>query len=77
MRNLPNIEKSGFHRGEYVGYAAGIVWRIRKTNSSYGNWIARPNAIQFPKAHLINDVYAMRLEDMSAKLSTWKLPEGI
>lgn len=26
---LHNIEKSGFRKGEYVGYANG-VWRIRK-----------------------------------------------
>lgn len=28
MRGLGNIEKSGFHHGEYVGYADG-AWRIR------------------------------------------------
>ncbi len=37
MRHLHNIEKSGFHRGQYVGYAAGHVWRIRKSN---GTWLA-------------------------------------
>jgi hypothetical protein len=40
MKYLPNIEKSKFHKGEYIGYANG-VWLIRKTNSSYGNWSAR------------------------------------
>jgi len=37
-----NIEKSAFRRGEYVGYAAGCVWRIQRCNSSYGNWYAYP-----------------------------------
>lgn len=27
MKSLHNIEKSGFHAGEYVGYSDG-VWRI-------------------------------------------------
>jgi len=30
-RSFPNIDKSGFRRGEYVGYARG-VWRIRKAD---------------------------------------------
>lgn len=33
MQNLPNIEPSAFRKGEYVGYAAGGVWRIRKFSS--------------------------------------------
>jgi len=28
MRDLPNIEKSVFRRGEYVGYGGGKVWQI-------------------------------------------------
>jgi hypothetical protein len=30
MRDLHNIEKSGFRPGEYVGYRGGKVYRIRK-----------------------------------------------
>jgi len=41
MINLANIEKSGFRRGEYVGYGAGIVWRIARNG---GPWIARPQS---------------------------------
>jgi hypothetical protein len=42
MAQLPfNIEKSAFNRGEYVGYAAGYVFRIVKSNSSFGNWQAQ------------------------------------
>ena len=37
MRNLHNVEKSGFHHGQYVGYAAGWVYRIRKLG---GRWVA-------------------------------------
>jgi len=40
MENLDNIERSAYHKGEYVGYSDG-VWMIRKTNSSHGNWSAR------------------------------------
>lgn len=28
MKSFHNIEKSAFHRGEYVGYASGLVFRI-------------------------------------------------
>lgn len=37
MQNFHNIEKSGFRRGEYVGYAGG-AWRIAKCDRG---WIAR------------------------------------
>lgn len=37
MRNLPNIEKSAFRRGEYVGYSRG-VWRVFRTRA--GSWTA-------------------------------------
>tara|TARA_R110000868_G_scaffold379713_1_gene645645 strand:+ start:627 stop:809 length:183 start_codon:yes stop_codon:yes gene_type:complete len=34
---MTNIEKSAFRRGEYVGYAAGLVWHIRKEGR---DWLA-------------------------------------
>ena len=37
MKNLHNIEKSYFHKGEYVGYACGLVFRIRKCGKG---WVA-------------------------------------
>jgi hypothetical protein len=37
MKTPSNIEKSAFRRGEYVGYAAGLVWHIRKDGRE---WIA-------------------------------------
>ena len=36
-RNMLNIEKSAFRKGEYVGYAAGLVWRICKDGRE---WVA-------------------------------------
>ena len=38
MKSYPNIDKSGFHSGEYVGYGCNTVWRI--TKQSDGNWKA-------------------------------------
>jgi hypothetical protein len=40
MKNYTNIEKSAFRKGEYVGYANGKVFKIKKSNSTYGNWFA-------------------------------------
>lgn len=41
MTSYHNIEKSAFHPGEYVGYAAGEVWRIyRETHGRRLVWIA-------------------------------------
>ena len=37
---MHNIEKSGFRRGEYVGYGSGTVWRIVK-NGKLWNATAR------------------------------------
>lgn len=62
MRNFYNIEKSGFRKGEYVGYCEGKVYRITKSNSSYGTWHAR-NRDDF------NDqIFAFGLQAMSDKL---------
>lgn len=40
MKNFQHIEKSGFHRGQYVGYGGGKVWTIHPSMSSYGKWRA-------------------------------------
>ena len=63
MKNLPNIEKSAFRRGEYVGYAHG-VWIITRSNGSNGNWFARHRDNQ-RAPHL----YAFTLEKLSEKLA--------
>jgi len=66
MKAMQNIEKSAFRKGEYVGYAGGKVWRIKKTNSSYGNWFAH-NRDSYNE-----QLYAMRLSDLQAKLEALK-----
>lgn len=71
MARMPhNIEKSAFRPGTYVGYGGGKVWRISRTNSSYGNWVAvaQLNAASGDNGRT-PDVYAMRLADMGDKLA--------
>ena len=59
MRDYPNIEKSGFRRGEYIGYADG-VWRIFRWGTG---WRA------FCRLHADHiNLYADTLRDMSALL---------
>jgi len=61
---LHNIEKSAFRKGEYVGYGGGKVWHIRKSNSSFGNWIARN------QRNGSDYFFSMRLADMQKQLET-------
>ncbi len=63
MKSYPNIEKSAFKHGEYVGYANGKVFRIRKSNSSYGTWFA------FNRDNYNEQLFAFGLASMSEKLS--------
>lgn len=62
MRNYPNIERSAFCKGEYVGYCEGKVYRISKTNSSFGTWFA------YDRDNYNDQVFAFGLESMSIKL---------
>lgn len=73
MTALPyNIDKSAFHRGEYVGYAAGYVFRIVRTNSSFGNWEARLARFNPVNVRLSNRIfYAFTLEGMGEKLDAF------
>lgn len=64
---MHNIEKSAFRHGQYVGYGGGKVWRISKSNSSFGNWFAH-NQDDFNEK-----LYAMRLKEMSEKLAELSL----
>ncbi len=62
VKNYPNIEKSAFRKGEYVGYCEGKIYRITKTNSSYGTWFAC-------NCENYNDqIFAFGLEGISKKL---------
>jgi hypothetical protein len=42
-KSFPNIDKSGFRRGEYVGYGGRHAWRITKMNpnKSKYKWLAQ------------------------------------
>lgn len=62
MRNYPNIEKSGFRKGEYVGYSEGKVYRISRSNSSFGDWFAHN------QDNYNDQIFAFGLASMSAKL---------
>lgn len=42
MKYYPNIEKSGFHRGEYIGYSSESMWRITRYGSGHLTWRAIP-----------------------------------
>jgi len=46
MKYLPNIEKSAFRRFEYVGYAEGRVYRVRKHGcGGWEAWLQNPQPI--------------------------------
>ena len=62
MRNYSNIERSAFRKGEYVGYCEGKVYRISKTNSSFGTWFAHD------RDNYNDQIFAYGLESMSIKL---------
>ena len=71
-KSFYNIEKSAFHKGEYVGYAAGYVFRITKAHSSYGNWSARLARYNPVNPRLSNRIfYAFRLSDLSDQLDAF------
>ena len=63
MKSYPNIERSAFRKGEYVGYSNGRVYHIRKSNSSFGNWFAHN------RDNWNDQIYAFGLQSMSDKLS--------
>ena len=61
-RDFHNIEKSGFHRGQYVGYGGG-TWKIRKYGTGEHLWIA-------VKQGGGGEFYGSSFADLSAKLDT-------
>ena len=63
MKNYPNIEKSAFRKGEYVGYANGKVFHIKKSNSSFGTWFAHN------QSNNNEQVFAFGLDSLSVNLS--------
>jgi hypothetical protein len=62
MKNYPNIDKSAFRKGEYIGYCEGKIYHISKTNSSYGSWFA------YNRDNYNDQIFAYGLAAMSEKL---------
>ena len=60
--NYPNIEKSAFRKGQYVGYCDGKVYHISKSNSSFGTWFA------YNRDDYNDQIFAFGLAAMSEKL---------
>jgi len=64
MRNLDNIEKSGFRPGEYVGYFDGVwrivkvsnIWRANHVNGKYWSVEARTLAELSPMLRTAQEV---------------------
>lgn len=47
MKDLPNIDKSAFRKGEYVGYGEG-VWRVHRYSTGAKRWRAVHRNITIP-----------------------------
>ena len=68
MKSYQNIEKSGFHKGEYVGHSEGRVFRIRKSNSSFGTWCATLQNDYDQGRTTERTIFAFGLDKMSERL---------
>ena len=62
MRTFPNIERSAFRRGQFVGYSCSMPWRIYPARSPRGGWAACPADGSQPF------VYELTLAAVSARL---------
>lgn|GEM_PF-4830457 len=62
MKNLPNIDKAAFRRGEYVGYCNGAQ-RIRRCSAGWETYALGSSAGKFEPAR------ASTLEELSAILA--------
>jgi hypothetical protein len=75
MRNYPNIEKSGFHKGEYVGYgnAKGVMYTFRIVRDGRDGWKATvANPAQRRGLYDVTGIYQLvggNLGDISSKLN--------
>jgi hypothetical protein len=65
MKALPNIERSAFNRGEYIGYGDG-VWRITRAHFTLGTkrvrWVARH------RENIFSSICAGTLREISQQL---------
>lgn len=68
MRSFHNIEKSGFHARQYVGYSAdGRSWKI---TGSTGYWTARANLTKQGSLNIL--IGFERLSELSEELQQIK-----
>jgi hypothetical protein len=75
MECLPNIEKSAFRRFEYVGYAGGRVYRVRKHGC--GGWEAWLDMTRpIPVGMGMHYLRAGTLAELSAKLAERCVPQS-
>ena len=73
MPFYPNIEKSKLRSGEYVGYGAGRVWRIRKLSKWHAMAMlpaSRDRDFSMP------DLAGYKLADISAQLAALPIELG-
>jgi hypothetical protein len=70
-KSFPNIDKSAFRHGEYVGYSDGKMWRITKTNPSKSKhkWLAQIASGQYGRDCCVC-FYRPTLAEISEKLSS-------
>ena len=66
MKTLNNIEKSGFHIGQYVGYSKCGVWRVSRDGKNWRAILQKGQVVTpLPFApHLV----CKTLSELSAKL---------
>jgi len=78
MPSYPNIDKSAFRKGEYVGYGAGRVWRVYKSRKTgVVRWIAAPCKHGSPERDQTkNEVSDWTLGAVSAKLAALPIESG-
>lgn len=74
----PNVDPSGFRRGEYVGYdaaARGGVWRIKRRPSGCGWYASRYVGGIGPTSD--GFIYGRTLAEVGARLSALTGKEGV
>lgn len=68
MKSFFNLERSGFDRSAYIGYACGTIFTIRRSRSSYGAWWGVSRDI-LPGHHIPQTVFGHTLADVSQRLA--------
>lgn len=70
MRSYPNIEKSVFHRSQYIGYSNGAwrIWRWSKKGSAFA-WIAIKQHAAY-ETH--TEIFGRTLAEISEKLTVYR-----